>query len=90
MSRASTYQHSESGTFVSPAVHRQYWIIEAPDGRVYTTTRTHGITPETENSTHVFMQSSRNYALDDDRVSEVSQTAEIDAPGSGRIELLQH
>jgi vanillate O-demethylase monooxygenase subunit len=67
---ASTYQHSESGTFVSPAVHRQYWIIEAPDGRVYTTTRTHGITPETENSTHVFMQSSRNYALDDDRVSE--------------------
>ncbi len=50
-------------------MHRQYWEIEAPDGKVYTTTRTHGITPETETSTHVFMQGSRNYALDSDEVT---------------------
>ncbi len=59
-----TYTHSEGGTFVSPAMHRQYWNIETPDGQVYTTTRTHGITPETESSTHIFMQSSRNYRPD--------------------------
>ena len=51
-----SYKHREGGTFVSPAMHRQYWKIESSDGEVYTTTRTHGITPESENSTHVFMQ----------------------------------
>jgi len=34
-------------------MHRQYRDIEASDGTVYTTTRTHGITPETETTTHV-------------------------------------
>jgi hypothetical protein len=50
---------------------------------VYTTTRVHGITPETETSTHVFMQSSRNYRLDDDAVTQrlrsfLSEVAERD------------
>ena len=67
---ALPYKHREGGTFVSPAMHRQYWEIEAPDGKVYITTRTHGITPETENSTHVFMQSSRNYATDSGEVTD--------------------
>jgi vanillate O-demethylase monooxygenase subunit len=69
LDRALSYKHSESGTFVSPAVHRQYWNIETSDGDVYSTTRTHGITPETETSTHVFMQGSRNYATDRDEVT---------------------
>ena len=64
-----SYKHREGGTFVSPAIHRQYWEIEAPDGKAYTTTRTHGITPEKDTSTHVFMQGSRNYALDSDKVT---------------------
>lgn len=66
---AASYKHRESGTFVSPAMHRQYWDIATDDGAVYTTTRTHGITPETENSAHVFMQSSRNYRTDSDAVT---------------------
>jgi vanillate O-demethylase monooxygenase subunit len=70
LDRAVSYKHREGGTFVSPAMHRQYWEIEAPDGKVYTTTRTHGITPESENSTHVFMQSSRNYAPDSGQVTD--------------------
>jgi phenylpropionate dioxygenase-like ring-hydroxylating dioxygenase large terminal subunit len=69
LDRALLYKHSESGTFVSPAMHRQYWNIETSNGEVYTTTRTHGITPETETSTHVFMQSSRNYRTDRDEVT---------------------
>ena len=70
LDRAQLYKHSESGTFVSPAMHRQYWNIETSNGEVYTTTRTHGITPESENSTHVFMQSSRNYAADSGEVTD--------------------
>jgi phenylpropionate dioxygenase-like ring-hydroxylating dioxygenase large terminal subunit len=69
LDRASTYKHREGGTFASPAMHRQYWDIETSNGKVYTTTRTHGITPESENSTHVFMQASRNYATDSDDVT---------------------
>jgi vanillate O-demethylase monooxygenase subunit len=67
---ALPYKHREGGTFVSPAMHRQYWEIEAPNGKVYTTTRTHGITPETETSTHVFMRGSRDYATDSDGVTD--------------------
>jgi len=64
LDRGYTYRRREGGTFVSPAVHRQYWEITTANGEAYTTTRTHGITPETETSTHVFMQASRNYATD--------------------------
>jgi phenylpropionate dioxygenase-like ring-hydroxylating dioxygenase large terminal subunit len=70
LDRGLTYERRESGTFVSPAVHRQYWQITAANGELYTTTRTHAITPETETSTHVFMQASRNYRLDDDAVTD--------------------
>ncbi|MDT5207817.1 MAG: hypothetical protein QOF67_232 [Mycobacterium sp.] len=64
LDRVRTYKHREGGTFASPAIHRQYWDIETADGVVYTTTRTHGITPETESTSHVFMQASRNYRVD--------------------------
>ena len=32
LDRALVYKHRESGTFVSPAMHRQYWEIERADG----------------------------------------------------------
>ena len=69
LDRGILYKRRECGTFVSPAMHRQYWEITTADGELYTTTRTHGITPETENSTHVFMQASRNYRTDRDEVT---------------------
>lgn len=59
------YKHSESGTFISPAIHSQHWDIETQDGTVYSTTRTHAITPESDSATHIFMASSRNYRIDD-------------------------
>ncbi len=62
LDRALTYKHREGGTFVSPAMHRQYWDIETADGAVYTTTRTHGITPETETPRTYSCRRSRNYA----------------------------
>jgi vanillate O-demethylase monooxygenase subunit len=69
LDRQLPYKRRESGTFVSPAMHRQYWEIKAADSRLYTTTRTHAITPETETSTHVFMQASRDYELDNEAVT---------------------
>ncbi|MDP7723584.1 aromatic ring-hydroxylating dioxygenase subunit alpha [Mycobacterium sp. TY814] len=66
---AGIYKHRESGTFVSPAMHRQYWEIATANGDLYTTTRTHAITPEDETSTHVFMQGSRDYRTDRDEVT---------------------
>jgi vanillate O-demethylase monooxygenase subunit len=69
LDRSLLYKRRESGTFVSPAMHRQYWEIATANGELHTTTRTHGITPETETSTHVFMQASRNYRTDRDEVT---------------------
>jgi phenylpropionate dioxygenase-like ring-hydroxylating dioxygenase large terminal subunit len=62
LDRSLTYKHRERGTFASPAMHFQRWDIATSTTEVYSTMRTHAITPETETSTHVFMQGSRNYA----------------------------
>jgi phenylpropionate dioxygenase-like ring-hydroxylating dioxygenase large terminal subunit len=70
LDRSLVYKRRESGTFVSPALHRQYWEIATANGKRYTTTRTHGITPETESSTHIFMQGSRDYRTDSDEVTD--------------------
>jgi hypothetical protein len=69
LDRAPVYKRRESGTFASPALHFQYWQIDTAAHGEYTTTRIHCITPETEDSTHVFMQSSRNYRLNEDVVT---------------------
>lgn len=69
LDRGVAYQRRESGTFVSPAMHRQFWEIATANGELYITTRTHAITPETETSTHVFMQGSRSYHTDRDEVT---------------------
>ena len=70
LDRSLIYKRRESGTFVSPSLHRQYWEIATASGERYTTTRTHGITPETESSTHIFMQGSRDYHTDSDQVTD--------------------
>ena len=70
LDRGLVYKRRESGTFVSPALHRQYWEIATANGERYTTTRTHGITPETESSTHIFMQGSRDYRTDSEEVTD--------------------
>jgi len=54
-------------------MHIQRWEIEADEGQ-YSHVRTHAITPETATSTHVFMQASRNYALERDSVTTVLQS----------------
>ena len=70
LDRSLIYKRRESGTFLSPSLHRQYWEIATASGERYTTTRTHGITPETESTTHIFMQGSRDYQTDSDQVTD--------------------
>jgi vanillate O-demethylase monooxygenase subunit len=89
LDRQLTYKRRESGTFVSPAVHRQFWEITGTDGKTYTTTRTHAITHESENSTHVFMQASRNYELDSEATTKrlTSFLAEVSQRDNAILEM---
>jgi phenylpropionate dioxygenase-like ring-hydroxylating dioxygenase large terminal subunit len=70
LNRSLSYKRRETGTFASPALHLQQWDVETPSGRIYSTTRAHGITPVTDTSTHVFMAGSRNYAPDRPEVTD--------------------
>jgi phenylpropionate dioxygenase-like ring-hydroxylating dioxygenase large terminal subunit len=63
LDRTRTYKRREKGTFSSPALHFQSWEVAPSPDEVYTTARLHAVTPETETTTHVFMQGARNYAL---------------------------
>ncbi|MBX9638560.1 MAG: hypothetical protein K2X97_02160 [Mycobacteriaceae bacterium] len=81
--------NTKASGFSSPALHRQHWEIDAPDGKVYNTTRTHAVTPETETSTHIFMQCSRNYAPDSDVVTTGLRSflAEVATRDSSTLEM---
>ncbi|MGO9035220.1 Rieske 2Fe-2S domain-containing protein [Mycobacterium sp.] len=64
----------EEGTFVSPALHVQHYVIDPEDGKAYELLRIQGFTPESPAATHVFLQMARNYAIDDDRIGEFLRT----------------
>lgn len=54
----------EHGTFVSPALHVQRYVIESADGSALEQVRVHGFTPESSTRTHVFLHVARDYSLD--------------------------
>ncbi|ETW22230.1 aromatic ring-hydroxylating dioxygenase subunit alpha [Mycobacterium gastri] len=60
----------EEGTFVSPGLHVQHYVIDSEDRRAYELLRIQGFTPESPAATHVFLQMARNYATEDDHVAE--------------------
>jgi vanillate O-demethylase monooxygenase subunit len=64
----------EEGTFVSPALHVQHYVIDPEQGRAHDLLRIQGFTPESPTATHVFLQMARNYAVDDERVAEFLRT----------------
>jgi vanillate O-demethylase monooxygenase subunit len=64
LARDGEYARRESGTFVSPALHLQRWEIDGPDGTVYENVRAQAFTPETPDSTHVFLRGAHDYATD--------------------------
>lgn len=53
---AESFSRRETGTFVTPGLHRQTYTIGRAEGPVFELVRLHGFTPETERSTHVFLQ----------------------------------
>ena len=67
---ATTGIRREEGTFVSPGLHVQHYAIEPDGDRAYELLRIQGFTPESPDATHVFLQMTRNYAVDDTRVGD--------------------
>lgn len=51
-----SFGRQETGTFVSPGLHKQTYTITGPDGPELELVRTHGFTPESSGATHVFLQ----------------------------------
>src|SRR5271156_2110095 len=64
----------EEGTFASPALHVQHYVIDPEDGKAYELLRIKGFPPKSPATTHVFLQMARNYAIDDDRIGEFLRT----------------
>jgi vanillate O-demethylase monooxygenase subunit len=58
------YLRREQGSFVSPGLHVQRWIIQSGEPGPYEQLRIHGFTPETPTTTHVFLHVARNFAAD--------------------------
>jgi vanillate O-demethylase monooxygenase subunit len=53
---AESFGREETGTFVTPGLHRQTYTIVGPDGPVFELVRLHGFTPQASGSTRVFLQ----------------------------------
>lgn len=53
---AEAFSRRETGTFVTPGLHRQTYTIADAQGPLLELVRLHGFTPETERTTHVFLQ----------------------------------
>lgn len=51
-----SFRRRETGTFVTPGLHRQTWTLSGADGPVFEFVRLHGFTPLTQGSTRVFVQ----------------------------------
>jgi phenylpropionate dioxygenase-like ring-hydroxylating dioxygenase large terminal subunit len=64
----------EEGTFVSPALHVQHYVIDPDDGKAYELLRIQGFTAESPTATHVFLQMARNFAIDNAEAGEFLRT----------------
>ena len=53
---AESFGRRETGTFVTPGLHKQTYTITSSDGPELELVRTHGFTPESAGATHVFLQ----------------------------------
>ncbi|GAB2977449.1 aromatic ring-hydroxylating dioxygenase subunit alpha [Nocardioides montaniterrae] len=53
---SEAFGRQETGTFVTPGLHKQTYTITGPDGPELELVRTHGFTPESAGATHVFLQ----------------------------------
>ncbi|RNL79575.1 aromatic ring-hydroxylating dioxygenase subunit alpha [Nocardioides marmorisolisilvae] len=56
LTSAESFGRKETGTFVTPGLHKQTYTITGSDGPELELVRTHGFTPESAGTTHVFVQ----------------------------------
>lgn len=64
----------EEGTFVSPALHVQHYVIVPESEKSFALLRVQGFTPESPDATHVFLQMARNFATDTERIGQFLRT----------------
>lgn len=64
LDRTREYVRRESGRFVSPALHVQLWEIEAENGEIYENVRVQAFTPESPDTTHLFLWGAHGYATE--------------------------
>jgi len=67
---AGVYAQRESGTFISPALHVDEMEILGPDGAIYRAVFIRAYTPVDPATTRIVWRAARNYALDDELVTE--------------------
>lgn len=53
---STSFGRTETGTFVTPGLHKQTYTISGPNGPELELVRTHGFTPRSSGVTHVFLQ----------------------------------
>lgn len=70
LSADTTAVRRDEAMFVSPALHVQRYAIEPDDGQARQLVRVQAFTPEAPGSTHVFLQMSRDFAMNDAGVTE--------------------
>jgi len=71
---AESFARTETGTFVSPGLHKQTYTISGTDGPVLELVRTHGFTPVSAAATHVFLQLSwRGSAVSGDAGAQLAE-----------------
>ncbi|MBJ8344663.1 aromatic ring-hydroxylating dioxygenase subunit alpha [Antrihabitans sp. YC2-6] len=63
----------EEGSFVSPGLHVQRYVVDPHGERPYTVLRIQGFTPESEGVTHAFVRIARDFATSDSAVTAYLQ-----------------
>lgn len=75
---AEAFGRRETGTFVTPGLHKQTYAITGSDGPVLELVRTHGFTPESSGATHVFLQLSwRGTSVAEDAGAQLAQVFHV-------------
>ena len=80
------FSRRETGTFVTPGLHRQTYTISGADGPVFELVRLHGFTPQTPGSTRVFLQLAwRGAAVASDASQLLSEVFHIMADRDSKV-----
>lgn len=83
---SEAFSRRETGTFVTPGLHRQTYTISGAEGPVFELVRLHGFTPQTPGSTRVFLQLAwRGTAVATDAGQRLTEVFHVMADRDSRV-----